>query len=146
MGRTLASSSSIQSNAHCRRRGWQRLRLGSKAYRRKRLWRSFRVQAESEAGYPVLRRNCPIGPRSNVVHIVFAIVSRERCRMDFIERYLGFSPDHGDGSFDLADSASHDHYRDCVGFFPQTSCAQLDKRYCPQSTAAELLVSRSHQL
>jgi hypothetical protein len=30
----------------------------------------------------------------------FVKVKRKRCRMDFIERYLGFSPDHGDGSFE----------------------------------------------
>src|SRR5262249_14907931 len=27
-------------------------------------------------------------------------VSRERCRMDFIERYLGFAPDRADGSLE----------------------------------------------
>ncbi len=39
--------------------------------------------------------------------------------MDFIEKYLGFSPDHGDGSFeaDVTYNARHDNNRDSDLFF-----------------------------
>jgi len=42
--------------------------------------------------------------------------------LDFIERYLGFSPDHGDGSFEamLLDNANHVNFRDSVTDYRQS--------------------------